>query len=608
MDVFDLYAKISLDTGEYEKELNNASEKSETFGSKLKNTFSTITGVTVGNLISSAVQKLVQLFVNVTKQSMELSAEYEQLVGGVETLFSESSEKVKRYANDAYKTAGLSANEYMDTVTSFSASLLQSLGGDTEKAADYANLAITDMSDNANKMGTSMESIQNAYQGFAKQNYTMLDNLKLGYGGTKEEMQRLLDDAKALKAEHGEMAEYSIDSYADIVDAIHVVQTEMGITGTTAKEASDTISGSVDAMKASWKNLLTGIGTEQDTNQLVENFVNSATTAISNVLPVIGKIIITIIPAIAKTIGSLFLKLLPEPVLNAFSVIKDASDSVVQSIVEFFVVTIPNAIESAVVFFQELPQRILTFLAELPENIGYLLGLALGKLIDWAANCLMTVITETPKIIEKIGQFFAELPGKLWEHLLNGVENLSSFFADLITTASSEGPKVKEKILEFFNELPGKILEIGKNIVTGLWNGIKHSWDNFKNNVSGLFSGFVNGIKAGLGIHSPSKVFASIGGYMAEGLGEGWFDEFGAVKRDIENGMNFKTGQIDFASSGIGISSANIMNGIAETARTGDSQITINLVLPDNTKLAQYLLPSLIRVSNQNGTPIVNPA
>ena len=212
-----------------------------------------------------------------TKASLQNYAQYEQLVGGVETLFKNSSKKVQQYAANAYKTAGMSANEYMETVTSFSASLLQSLENDTEAAAEYANMAITDMSDNANKMGTSMEMIQNAYNGFAKQNYTMLDNLKLGYGGTKEEMERLLVDADKLSDSFNLQVDASgnlVYSYADIVDAIHIVQTEMGITGTTAKEAGTTIQGSVDSMKAAWTNLVTGLGDENaDIGQLFDNLV-----------------------------------------------------------------------------------------------------------------------------------------------------------------------------------------------------------------------------------------------------------------------------------------------------------------------------------------------
>lgn len=212
---------------------------------------------------------------------MQNYAQYEQLVGGVDTLFKKSSKKVQEYASNAYKTAGMSANEYMETVTSFSASLLQSLENDTEAAAEYANMAITDMSDNANKMGTSMEMIQNAYNGFAKQNYTMLDNLKLGYGGTKEEMERLLADADKLSDSFNLQVDASgalVYSYADIVDAIHIVQTEMGITGTTAKEAGTTIQGSVDSMKAAWTNLVTGLGDENaNIEQLFDDLVVTIT-------------------------------------------------------------------------------------------------------------------------------------------------------------------------------------------------------------------------------------------------------------------------------------------------------------------------------------------
>lgn len=282
MNVFDLYAKIALDTGDYEKGLEDASGKTSSFASKLKSGLATAAKVGTA-AIGAASAGIAAL----TKSSIDGYAEYEQLVGGVETLFKQSSDVVQQYASNAYKTAGMSANEYMNTVTSFSASLLQSLDGDTAAAAEKANLAITDMSDNANKMGTSMEMIQNAYQGFAKQNYTMLDNLKLGYGGTKEEMQRLLDDAEKLSGQ-----KFDLSSYGDIVDAIHVVQTEMGITGTTAKEASTTISGSVDSAKAAWQNLVTGIADgNADVGELTDNFVESVETAAGNILPVVDTVI-----------------------------------------------------------------------------------------------------------------------------------------------------------------------------------------------------------------------------------------------------------------------------------------------------------------------------
>lgn len=235
------------------------------------------------------------------KSSVDAYANYEQLVGGVDTLFKESSEQLQAYAEDAYKSAGMSANQYMEMSTSFAASLLQSLGGDTAAAAEYANQAIIDMSDNANKMGTDIAMIQNAYQGFAKQNYTMLDNLKLGYGGTKEEMERLLEDAEALMAANGEMVDYSIESYADIVDAIHVVQTEMGITGTTALEASETISGSVASMQGQWSNWLTALANgNADITAETEKLVETVTVVISNIVPVVGQILASILYLIAQ--------------------------------------------------------------------------------------------------------------------------------------------------------------------------------------------------------------------------------------------------------------------------------------------------------------------
>lgn len=270
-------------------EMKNTSVVSQ-FGSALKS------GLAVAAKATAAAAGAV---IALTKSAVENYGKYEQLVGGVETLFKDSAGTVEEYAKNAYQTAGLSANEYMETVTNFSASLLQSMGNDTEAAAKKADRAITDMSDNANKMGTDMQSIQNAYQGFAKQNYTMLDNLKLGYGGTKEEMQRLIDDANALNAAQGNYTNYSIESYADIVDAIHTVQTEMGITGTTALEASTTIEGSIGAMKAAYANFVTGLGNDNaDISELSSQLIQSVGTVAENVLPVVE----TVLKNIAETV------------------------------------------------------------------------------------------------------------------------------------------------------------------------------------------------------------------------------------------------------------------------------------------------------------------
>lgn len=276
-------------------EMKNTSVVSQ-FGSALKS------GLAVAaKAAAAATAAAAGAVIALTKSAVENYGEYEQLVGGVETLFKDSAGTVEEYAKNAYQTAGLSANEYMETVTSFSASLLQSMGNDTEAAAKKADRAITDMSDNANKMGTDMQSIQNAYQGFAKQNYTMLDNLKLGYGGTKEEMQRLIDDANALNAAQGNYTNYSIESYADIVDAIHTVQTEMGITGTTALEASTTIEGSIGAMKAAYANFVTGLGNDNaDISELSSQLIQSVGTVAENVLPVVETVLKNIAEAVQR--------------------------------------------------------------------------------------------------------------------------------------------------------------------------------------------------------------------------------------------------------------------------------------------------------------------
>ena len=318
IDLGKLSAKVEIDTNKATKDLNNFGKSTDEgkkgvsdLGKETENTSGKVNmfgQVLKANLVSKAITTAVSGLISNIKLIgdafvgvIQKYADYEQLIGGVETLFKDSADKVSKYADEAYKTAGLSANAYMETVTGFSASLLQSLNGDTEKAADAANQAIIDMSDNANKMGTSMESIQNAYQGFAKQNYTMLDNLKLGYGGTKEEMKRLLADAEKLTG-----VKYDISNLNDVYSAIHVIQTELGITGTTAKEAETTISGSINSLKASWENLLIGLGrTDSDISKLVSNVVNSAITVVKNVVPVVGQIFVGLKEAVKVGIESI---------------------------------------------------------------------------------------------------------------------------------------------------------------------------------------------------------------------------------------------------------------------------------------------------------------
>lgn len=310
MDVFNLYAKLSLNTDDYEKGV----EKAKGGASSLMDVFS---GTLLGNVVSDGLRTVANgiteigktaanMAMSIGKASLDSYADYEQLVGGVETLYKDSAATVEKYAQTAYKNVGLSANDYMDTATSFAASLVSSLGGNTEKAAEMSNTAISDMADNWNKMGSSVQSVQDAYRGFSKQNFTMLDNLKLGYGGTKTEMERLLSDADTLNAKQGIYTKYSIDNFSDIVQAIHVVQTEMGITGTTAEEAATTIQGSTASMRSAWANLLTGIADpEQDFQALMDEFVDSVITAGNNIIPRIKEIVPTLIDGLSELVTQL---------------------------------------------------------------------------------------------------------------------------------------------------------------------------------------------------------------------------------------------------------------------------------------------------------------
>lgn len=520
MNLLDLFVKISVQ--------DEASENVETLSGKFKNGLAAAAKVGAA-AVSAAATGIAVL----TKKALNNYAEYEQLVGGVDTLFKDSSAKVQEYAANAYKTAGLSANEYMDTVTSFSASLLQSLGGDTEAAADMANVAITDMSDNANKMGTDMASIQNAYQGFAKQNYTMLDNLKLGYGGTKEEMQRLIDDANALNAAQGKYTNYSIESYADIVSAIHDVQVEMGIYGTTADEASTTIQGSVSSMKAAWSNLLTGIADDNaDFKTLIEQFVDSLVTVGENIIPRINIII-----------------------QGLTQLITEASQTIIPMAVQILLENLPSIVAAGMDLIIALVSGILDNIDMLIDCVLEMVDVIVDKLID-----------NLPKLIDGGIRLIAALANGLIRAIPNLVSRIPQIISSIVKGIISGIPA---------------IFDVGKNIVEGLWNGIKSMGSWVSGKVKDFFGGIVGGVKDFLGIHSPSKVFAGIGGFMAEGLGEGFDDQFKSVKKDIENSMDFDAGTIT-ADANISRHYTSGSYGAASTSWGGDSGKIVML-------LEQYL-------------------
>lgn len=596
MNLLDLFVKIGVDNSDVDKGFSETSSKAESLAGKLKGGLATAAKVGAAALAAAATGVAA-----LTKASIDQYAEYEQLVGGVDTLFKTASDKVQEYAANAYKTAGMSANEYMDTVTSFSASLLQSLGGDTEKAAQKADQAITDMADNANKMGTGMEMIQNAYQGFAKQNYTMLDNLKLGYGGTKEEMERLLADAEKLSGQ-----KFDISSYSDIVDAIHVVQTEMGITGTTAKEAASTIQGSAGSAKAAWANLITCIADDNaDLDTLIGNFVSSVETAAGNIIPRVSAILggisrlvtsasTTIIPMVITTITDNLPELLQaaaalvgalgQGIIDSLPAITQAAIDILFFLSNGLIENLPTLIDGIVQVTMTIVQMLTSpdFLTQLIETAILLIMTLAQGLIDAIpqliaavpliiGNLLAAIIVELPNIIQMgIDLLFALIDGiiKCIPELVAAVPTLIIAFVNGIVNNLDKiilaGPQI---IVSLITGIIGAIPEliaavpriiaaiadtirnydwggIGKNIVRGLKNGIAGMWGNIKSWFSDKVNGLVSGVKKILGIASPSKVFAGIGGFMAEGLGEGFDDQFKSVKKDIEGNMSFDAGTI----------------------------------------------------------------
>lgn len=546
MDVFDLFAKITLDSSEYEKGLKNA-----------KSSASGLTGLfgKVGSAASTVGKGIFNVATNVAKVSVAATtagataisaltglaingyADYEQLVGGVETLYKTSADKVQQYAADAYKTAGLSANEYMNTATTFAAALVSSLSGDTEQAAELANTAIGDMSDNANKMGTDMESIQNAYNGFSKQNYTMLDNLKLGYGGTKQEMQRLLDDANKLNAAQGNYTKYSIDSYADVVSAIHDVQNAMGITGTTSKEASTTIQGSVNATKSAWSNLVTGIADDNaNFGQLISNFVDSATTAASNIIPRIevalngaAKLIESLVPPIMAELPSLIETVLPQLAQSAVNI--------VQTLVTGISANAEQLIDSAI--------QIIT-----------VLGNGIYQMLPTVAqSALQIVLTLVSKLNENLPQML-DTAGQM---LIAFVEGVSEHLPDIMLAAAS----IVETLLTYFIEhLPDIVegaMQMGNAVIDGIIDGISAAWNGLVSWFNGLWDSLFGNRSVNVDVNSSGTTGGRAGGldfvpynnYVAN-LHRGEMvltaDEADAYRRGNSGGGSFTVNQTIYAA------------------------------------------------------------
>ncbi len=624
---------------EFAKEEDNAGNSTLKLGDLIKaNLISE--GIIAGfKGLVSVVKEVGKAFVDIGTQAVKGYADFEQLEGGVKTLFGTEAGSVEEYAdsvgksvgevqdeynnlltaqqqvfddaNNAYKDAGMSANEYMETVTSFSASLISSLDGDTVAAAKASKQAITDMADNANKMGTDISMVQSAYQGFAKQNYTMLDNLKLGYGGTKTEMERLLADAEKLSGQ-----KYDISNLNDVYEAIHVVQTEMGITGTTAEEASKTIAGSTSAMKSAWGNLVAGLANgNADLQGLISNFVDSVTTAFGNILPVAEQAVNSIMEALPELLDHI-IEYLPEfleagtNILNSLisgiqqnmPKIVNAVMQIISTLINALVQNLPQILQMGIQLIvslvqgiaQQLPtlipqmiNAVVSMVETLLDNIDLIIDAGIQLIMglaDGLIQALPTLIDKIPEIIDKlitaitdnlpkilemgitlivklaegliraIPQLVAKIP-QIISSLIRGISN---FFGNMLSIGKDLLGKVKDGISSGISGM----LDVGKNLVSGLWDGISNSFTWIKNKIKGWVGNVMDFIKGLFGISSPSKVMRDqVGINLAKGIAVGFEDEMKNVNDTIKSSIPT---EFDLATNVKvnGTASSNGLNGV----------------------------------------------
>lgn len=556
--IMTLRAILTMDTKDFDSNVSKSQSSANKFASALKKT---ITGAAVA--ATAAISAAATGIANLTKAAISSYADYEQLVGGVETLF-DNTENLQRFketladvgytaeeieaelanykdpievvmenAANAYKTAGLSANEYMETVTGMAAALNQSTG-DLAVSADYANMAITDMADNANKMGSSMESIQNAYAGFSKQNYTMLDNLKLGYGGTKEEMERLLKDAQEFSG-----VEYDISSYADIVEAIHVVQTEMGITGTTAAEASKTISGSVGAMKASWTNFMTALANpDADIGAMSEQLVASIVTVKDNIMPVVQQVLASIAQAIPMIVP-MIAEMLPVVINELLPGLLDMAVQIINILLNSFAENLPVIVAALVAMVDLLANTLI-------DNMPLILNAII--------TVIGAIIQRLPEILGAVWDAFVEILDSwgiidFFEGIWDDIKGIFRVVAGWFNTS------VIQPVVGFFQGLWYSVSGFFRNLwndITNIWNSVS-SW--FYNSVvapiSGFFSGMWDNLRSGASNawEGIKNVFGSVSTWFRDRFSEAWqkvknvFSTggkiFSGIKEGIENA--FKT-------------------------------------------------------------------
>lgn len=598
------------------------------------NAISSMSGKAVGALKGVATVGLagvgtaVAALAGVGKSALDAYATYEQAVGGVDTLFKDASGTVQKYAAEAYRTAGVSANEYMTQVTSFSASLISSLGGDTAKAAELGNTAMIDMSDNANKMGTDIETIQQTYQSLARGNYAMLDNLKLGYGGTKSEMERLIQDANKVKQANGEMGDLSIDKFSDVVQAIHIMQQQMGITGTTAKEAATTIEGSVGMMKAAWQNWLAELGKDNaDIGGLTTQLVDSVSTVIKNVGPRIAQIITGItaaLPQLFSSLGStlpaLVMQILP-PVLGALGqlgtmLLTSATTwittslpqllaqfqswvtsslpsfmqtglTMVTNLLQGIVQALPQIASTAVIVLTTLLDGLSAQLPQLiPIGINAVLNLVQGildnlpQIIDSGLKLILGLaqglINAIPDLVDKvpilIGQLVGGIINRLPQILQAGVQllvALANGFISSVPRLIGSIPGMVGQIMHGFTSVNWG--SVGLNIITGIATGIAGAAWRLVTAAVDAATNALNWVKRKLGIHSPSRVFRDqVGEMIGEGMAVG-IDESASKVRKAAGRL---TGILPSQDASYSVGVANASRGVNAAAYGNGGSVT----------------------------------
>lgn len=545
--------------------------------------------------------------------SISEGAALEQSLGGIETLFKDSADKVKANAAKAYQTAGMSANDYMELTTSFSASLLNSLAGDTSKAADVADMAMVDMSDNANKMGTNMEDIKNAYQGFAKQNYTMLDNLKLGYGGTKSEMERLLADAQKISG-----VEYNIDNLSDVYSAIHVIQGQLDITGTTAKEAATTISGSFNQMKAAAKNVMGEIALGMDVGPALNELANTIITfAVGNLLPAVWNVIsalpsaiVTFVTALGPQLFAAVSGLIPQIASGITTGIPTLYQSAMQLMDQFNIgiqEQLPTLLQKGVDFISNIVNGILQNLPQVITMAGNVITYFVNTIISMLPTVLSAgarlllrlvngIINNLPQItqaaVTAIVRFVASIGQNLPQILQSGITIIAKLTAGLIRAIPNLVGQIPAIISAIANAFTSQNWgSIGINIISGIASGLRSAAHMLWDAVKGVLGGFKENVLAFFGIHSPSRWGAYVGEMIDTGIANGLIGKTTlvsnaaaelqkSVKKPIGTSMDLAISgksSTDSQNSTIAEKLEALLEYLKTTSRRGDGSIVINL-------------------------------